>query len=607
MQTIIILAGVPYDHLKQRPQHIASYFAQQGYKVIYISITDYTKIPPDIFKKINDRNSLINELLVQNDDKVFIIKNTVARDGLDSISLSGLMDKIYYLYINENLIYFVSFPEWITYLQKLSPTSKLIYDCLDDWESFLNDLEMGYNEELLYNERKIASVANLVIASARRLFVKMSYYNNNVYYLPNGVWNSDYENINSSNVVPHDLQLLNKPIVFFMGAIAEWVDIDLIKYAAELRPEYSFVFVGHKRCELPKLSNVYFLGSKNYEELPNYLANSRVAIIPFKVNNLTAAVTPLKLYEYLGSSTPVVTTVMPDVIGLTGSKTAINYNEFIDYLDYYICMNVLEYERESRSAKETAEMFDWSYLLDPLNSYINEDSFNLQAKDMFIREAIVKYTKFNQSDLIKNELLSLYNYLGLYESSVELFDFNLVLKGNKQIDYEKLALAYFKKGYSDQAVQLLKIHIKTTGKSLLLNYLDSLLNENDYEVLLEIFLLKLSGNIYEALRIIDEYILHEEYNPKLFGLLSGLYVELGEYETAFQIALNVLSEMNNLNLEEIFQNNTLFFIVQYLSEKRQFELAEEIALTLMKINEDWEEKALELLSDVYISQHLEKK
>ena len=142
--------------------------------------------------------------------------------------MSDLVKKINEVYRHEKITYLVCYPEWIKYFDDVPSNCKIIYDCIDDWESFLNDAKLNISKNIAYYERKIANISNLVLASARRLYAKMSYYNKNVYYLPNGVWNKDYLNtVKESSETPVDLISMKKPIVFFMGAIAEGVDFNL--------------------------------------------------------------------------------------------------------------------------------------------------------------------------------------------------------------------------------------------------------------------------------------------------------------------------------------------------------------------------------------------
>ena len=61
------------------------------------------------------------------------------------------------------------------------------------------------------------------------------------------------------------------------------------------------------------LANVRLLGQKPYETLPAYCRAFDVGVIPFKIDDLTLKVNPLKLREYLAAGLPVVSSDLPEV------------------------------------------------------------------------------------------------------------------------------------------------------------------------------------------------------------------------------------------------------------------------------------------------------
>jgi glycosyltransferase involved in cell wall biosynthesis len=64
---------------------------------------------------------------------------------------------------------------------------------------------------------------------------------------------------------------------------------------------------------LAALPNVHLLGGKSLAELPAYLKAMDVALIPYKLNELTRNIFPLKLYEYLAAGLPVVAAALPEL------------------------------------------------------------------------------------------------------------------------------------------------------------------------------------------------------------------------------------------------------------------------------------------------------
>jgi len=100
----------------------------------------------------------------------------------------------------------------------------------------------------------------------------------------------------------------------FVGYFGEWVDFELIFDTARLCPRINFLFVGDgpKRRELEErslsLDNVHFKGPVPHREVFNEIAGMDICLIPFKVNELTNRVNPVKLFEYWAMGKPVLAT-----------------------------------------------------------------------------------------------------------------------------------------------------------------------------------------------------------------------------------------------------------------------------------------------------------
>lgn len=114
--------------------------------------------------------------------------------------------------------------------------------------------------------------------------------------------------------VPDDIANIKKPIIGYIGALTTIrLDIDILIYIAEQRPDWSLVLIGPKyqgfgSSRLDELKNVYFLGTKKPESLPSYLKGIDVTLNPQILNEITDLNYPLKLDEYLAMGKPVVAT-----------------------------------------------------------------------------------------------------------------------------------------------------------------------------------------------------------------------------------------------------------------------------------------------------------
>ena len=95
-----------------------------------------------------------------------------------------------------------------------------------------------------------------------------------------------------------------------------------ISWAASLtaRPDWQIVLIGpvlagcqEQVAALRRQANVHVLGERPYALVPRYLHGLDVCLIPFRLNDLTRSVNPLKFYEYLAAGKPVVASRLPEL------------------------------------------------------------------------------------------------------------------------------------------------------------------------------------------------------------------------------------------------------------------------------------------------------
>jgi teichuronic acid biosynthesis glycosyltransferase TuaH len=137
-----------------------------------------------------------------------------------------------------------------------------------------------------------------------------------VHLLENGVDAGAYVALASR---PADLQSPGRPIAMYVGTISHWFDFDLLDAALAALPGIDIVLVGpvhpdsrSRLNESTKFTNLHVLGARAHAEVPAYLGAAAAGIIPFVRNRLTEAVNPVKLYEYAAAGLPVVTTAFSD-------------------------------------------------------------------------------------------------------------------------------------------------------------------------------------------------------------------------------------------------------------------------------------------------------
>ena len=116
--------------------------------------------------------------------------------------------------------------------------------------------------------------------------------------------------------MPLELQSLSRPVVGYLGGVHQWVDQDLLASVALRRPYWSFVLVGPLQSDasaLTRLPNVHAVGARGPDEVPYYLREFDVAIVPYRTVDYTRHVYPAKLNEYLAMGLGVVATPLVEI------------------------------------------------------------------------------------------------------------------------------------------------------------------------------------------------------------------------------------------------------------------------------------------------------
>jgi len=198
------------------------------------------------------------------------------------------------------------------------PRAGLVYHCVDRWWAFSNHdaaVMRDYHAQL-------CRAADVVFASAAELLTDCQRYTDRAYLIRHGV---DWEHFARAALAPPprpaDIADVTGPVIGFFGLIHEWVDQDLLCRVAAAFPAATLVLIGRVRVDVSRLRqmpNIRLLGQRPYTDLPAYAAAFDVALVPFVFNELTAAVNPIKLREYLSAGVPVVATALPEVVALSG-------------------------------------------------------------------------------------------------------------------------------------------------------------------------------------------------------------------------------------------------------------------------------------------------
>lgn len=193
-----------------------------------------------------------------------------------------------------------------TLVNSLNPDLS-VYHCVDP---IVGDYDRKHGVSA---ERTIIENSDVVICTSRALYEEKKKQNTNTYFVPNGA--DIISNISSKEKLRAHIKLqkIQKPIVGYVGAIERRLDYELIKIVASQNPNTSFVFVGPQYDEhIPDwfyhTNNIYVLDPITYYEVVSMIYGFDVCMIPFKKDDISNTIFPLKLFEYLGLGKPVICT-----------------------------------------------------------------------------------------------------------------------------------------------------------------------------------------------------------------------------------------------------------------------------------------------------------
>jgi len=207
--------------------------------------------------------------------------------------------------------------------------------------------------------------------SADRLFQSKARINSNTVLIRHGVdFNHFRKALDPDTTVPEEIRNLPRPVIGFFGLIADWVDLELIAAVAKRFPDGSVVMVGKSTTDTKVLEqepNIHLLGRKTYESLPGYCKGFDVALMPFRINELTLNANPLKVREYLAAGLPVVSTAIPEVEVLGLCRIGTDRESFVREVEIALREPGPSGERSERVRSES-----WDARVDELRGYLSQ-------------------------------------------------------------------------------------------------------------------------------------------------------------------------------------------------------------------------------------------
>jgi glycosyltransferase involved in cell wall biosynthesis len=317
-QKFLWLNMPPWDNVWTRQNHFALRFAKLGAEILYV------ETPRSLAGSLRDRNW-----------RAPFARSKVrgVAEGLDIMTLppvlpGSMRSEVMAHLVSAQIVQAVNkeiqqrgwqkFIAWnrvplnVHILPRLRPAPfHTVYDITDDYGAYLPKFRALTD----HRERNLLQQVDIAFATSDLLIPPLRQYNLNIHHLPNGV---DFELF--SQVGSRELKInpavanIPKPIIGYVGLVAEWFDHDIVEALGERWPGQIVVIGPVKPSEVRRVNqnrNVCWLGFVERSQLPGYLQTMDVCILPRRNNELTTKMNPLKLWEYLATGKPIVSTDMP--------------------------------------------------------------------------------------------------------------------------------------------------------------------------------------------------------------------------------------------------------------------------------------------------------
>ena len=298
---LICFSHLRWNFVYQRPQHLMSRFS--AYHRVFV-IEEPVFDAPSPYNEVSQvagQSLWIVTPHLPNDDEFHLVNRL--RSLLDLFMRSMNIKKYYTWYYS---------PLALKHSSHLNPVAT-VYDCMDELSAF-----RFAPRELKEYEAKLLHQADVVFTGGHRLFEAKQHLHDNIYSFPSSIDKEHFMLARTMYDEPDDQRSIPHPRIGFYGVIDERFNIDLVQELAQKHKRWHFVLIGPTAKIdvniLPKEENIHFLGQKDYNDLPAYLAGWDVAMMPFALNESTKYISPTKTPEYLAGGKPVVSTSIRDVV-----------------------------------------------------------------------------------------------------------------------------------------------------------------------------------------------------------------------------------------------------------------------------------------------------
>ncbi|HKS09918.1 MAG TPA: glycosyltransferase [Pyrinomonadaceae bacterium] len=325
-KSIICFGGEDWwYHHPHSKAHLMRKFASAGNKVIFVNSISMG-LPglahKDLLPRIKRKLGSYSKLARQTEEGITVVSpaslpffGSAAARAVNRRLLSAQIGKLARSRGLTKPILWIAIPTAAEMIGMLDEAA-VVYQVSDKYDA--NTMDHATDPALIRRLHEHAiDAADLVFYSGRKLFNEATRGCERSHLLEQGVDYEHWRRVGDGTVeIAPEVANIPRPRVGYFGAIEPWlVDQELIKRAAQERPEWQWIFIGNKSrgLEIEDLPNTHFLPPVPYAELPRYAAGFDVCVLPWETEqSFTSYGSAIKVREYLATGKPVVIAPLPE-------------------------------------------------------------------------------------------------------------------------------------------------------------------------------------------------------------------------------------------------------------------------------------------------------
>jgi len=164
---------------------------------------------------------------------------------------------------------------------------------------------------------------------------------------------------------------INKKLVVYTGHLYDWKGASLLAASAEFLPSVEIFLVGGTRGDLDKFKtlykfkNLHLIGWQPQVEIPLWLKAADILVLPNSAREKIGSeyTSPLKLFEYMASGTPIIASCVPALEEVLDKSDAIffepdNLNSLVQAIESSLA-DPSKLKKLALSALSKATQFTW--------------------------------------------------------------------------------------------------------------------------------------------------------------------------------------------------------------------------------------------------------